>query len=61
MNSLLVLLISFVDANVSCVACEVNLIETPDDGIRVERGDRRCAETGIVRNFMRLHFQPEDN
>ena len=48
MNSLLVLLISSVDANVSCVACEVNLIETPDDGVRVERGDRRCAETGIV-------------
>merc|ERR1712131_31548 len=45
MNSLLVLLISFVDASVSCVACEVSLIETPDDGIRVQKGDRRCAET----------------
>ena len=54
MNSLLVLLISFVDANVSCVACEVNLIETPDDGIRVERGDQRCAETGIALNYVRL-------
>ena len=61
MNSLLVLLISFVDASVSCVACEVSLIETPDDGIRVQKGDRRCAETGIVQNYIRLYFESEDN